>query len=99
MPKFQIETVSIFKVVYTIDAESEEHALDEVAYHTTGGPFDEKWTETYQNHIAENIVSAREISETEFLADFDKNNPALVGWIAEQKLSLVNKIDYESLKK
>jgi len=96
MPKYLVETVSIFRMVYAVEANEESHALDEVTMHTTGGPFDENWNEMSQQHVAENIVSSREVSEEEYLAEFDKNNAAWCGsWTNESKMKLINKIDYD----
>ena len=89
---YLVETVSIFRMRYVIEAEDESYALDEVTYHATGG---EELTEFSQKHIDEVIVSSRKISDKSYLKLFDKDNDYLKNWNEEQKFQYVNRIDYE----
>jgi hypothetical protein len=89
---YLVETVSIFRMRYVIEAEDESHALDEVTYHATGG---EELKEFSQKHIDEVIVSSRKISDKSYLKLFDKDNDYLKNWNEEQKFQYVNRIDYE----
>jgi hypothetical protein len=89
---YLVETVSIFRMRYVIEAEDESHALDEVTYHVTGG---EELKEFSQKHIDEVVVSSRKISNKSYLKLFDKDNDYLKNWNKEQKLQYVNWIDYE----
>ena len=91
---FLVETVSIFRQRYVVEALEEEHANDEVTANTTGG-YDDEWQEFSQKHIDEVITSTREITEEEYLDIFDKDNDYLVSWPDYQKFRFINRIDYE----
>ena len=89
---YLVETVSIFRMRYVVEAKDESHALDEVTFHATCG---EQLKEFSQKHIDEVIVSSRKISNKSYLKLFDKYNDYLKNWNEEQKLQYVNWIDYE----
>ena len=89
MPKYLVETVSVFRLRYVVEAEYAEHARDEVALN-----FDGKMHEFSQLHIDEMITSAREIDTEEYLRLYDEDNPHFKDWIDEEKLAWVNVIDY-----
>ena len=89
MPKYLVETVSVFRLRYVVEAEYAEHAKDEVALN-----FDGKMHEFSQLHIDEMITSAREIDTEEYLRLYDEDNPHFKDWIDEEKLAWVNVIDY-----
>jgi len=89
---YLVETVSIFRMRYVVEAKDESHALDEVTFHATCG---EQLKEFSQKHIDEVIVSSRKISNKSYLKLFDKDNDYLKNWNEEQKLQYVNWIDYE----
>ena len=52
---YLVETVSIFRHRYVVEAKEAEHANDEVVMNTTG-VYDDKWNEFSQKHISEDIV-------------------------------------------
>ena len=89
MPKYLVETVSMFRLRYVVEAECAEHAKDEVALN-----FDGKMHEFSQLHIDEMITSAREIDTEEYLRLYDEDNPHFKYWTDEEKLAWVNVIDY-----
>lgn len=89
MKKYLVETVSIFRHRYVIEAKEEEHACDEVVCN------DGNLKEFSQYHVDENITSVREIDDAEYLKVFDKDNEYLKDWEEERKFSFVNKIDYK----
>jgi hypothetical protein len=89
---YLVETISMFRIRYVVEAEDESHALDEVTYHATGG---EELTEFSQKHIDEVIVSSRKISDKSYLKLFDKDNDYLKNWNEEQKIKYINKIEYK----
>lgn len=89
MPKYLVETVSVFRLRYVVEAEYAEHAKDEVALN-----FDGKMHEFSQLHIDEMITSAREIDTEEYLRLYDEDNPHFKYWTDEEKLAWVNVIDY-----
>jgi hypothetical protein len=89
---YLIETVSMFRMRYVVEARSEEHAMDEVTMHASGG--NRELHEFSQHHIDEVISSGRELSQEQYMELFDKDNDYLKSWTAEQKLDFINKIDY-----
>jgi hypothetical protein len=98
MPKYLVDTISMFRLRYVIECKEEEHALDEVTWVTTGGEVDlDVWQEFSQQHIGENIISSREITDEEYLDLFDKDNDYLKEWTIEQKMKFVNTVDYDKL--
>jgi len=90
---FIVETVSMFRMRYAVFATCEEDAMDEVNMET-GEP---TFHEMSQQHIGENIVSVRKVSEKKFLKQYDNDNGPST-WSDEQKLSVINVIDYEGDK-
>jgi hypothetical protein len=89
MKKYLVETVSIFRHRYVVEAKEEEHACDEVVCER------DNLKEFSQYHVDENITSVREIDDAEYLKVFDKDNEYLKDWENERKFSFVNKIDYK----
>jgi hypothetical protein len=90
MPKYLVETVSIFRMRYVVEAENVDHAKDEVTMNNDGNLH-----EFSQLHLDEIISSAREIDRDEYLRQFDEDNDYLQEWDDEQKLAWVNVIDYD----
>ena len=88
---YVVDVMSTFRMRYVIEAEAESHALDEVTLNESKPEF----VEFSQHHVGTNIFSSREISEEEFLELFDKDNDYLKNWSKKQKLSHINRIDYE----
>ena len=91
---YMVETVSIFRHRYVVEAKEETHALDEV----TCFRGDTEFKEFSQKHVDECITSSREISKEEFLKMFDVDNDYLKDWNDKQKLEFINKIEYKGLK-
>ena len=93
MAKYLVETISMFRLRYVIEAQDETHACDEVTMNNDGN-----LSEFSQLHLDEIISSSREISDEEYLALFNRDNDYLAGWTDEQKFSFVNEIDYDRYK-
>jgi len=87
---FIVETVSMFRMRYAVLATCEEDAMDEVTMET-GEP---TFHEMSQQHIGENIVSVRKVSEKKYLKQYDNDNGPSI-WSKETKLNQINVIDYE----
>jgi len=85
-----VETISMFRMRYVVEANEAEHAADEVVF----GLGNSELKEFSQRHVDEVITSTREITQEEYLKQFDIDNDYLSIWPNEQKLSFVNKIDY-----
>jgi hypothetical protein len=86
-----VETVSMFRMRYVVEALEEEHANDEVVCAIGNTDFQE----FSQHHVDEVITGSREITKEEYLKMFDKDNDYLATWPEEQKLGFINKIDYD----
>lgn len=91
MPKFLVETVSMFRMRYVIEAENEHHACDEVVMD------DGELKEFSQKHLDEIITSTRQLTDEEYFKLFNEDNDYLVSWTDEQKLRQVNVIDYTKI--
>lgn len=86
-----VETVSMFRMRYVVEALEEEHANDEVVCELGNTDFQE----FSQHHVDEVITGSREITKEEYIKMFDKDNDYLATWPEEQKLRFINKIDYD----
>lgn len=89
MPKYLVETISMFRMRYVIEAQEETHACDEVVMNV--GDI----REFSQLHLDEVITSSREIDDAEYLRLFDRDNDYLKDWTDDQKLNAVNVLDYK----
>jgi len=88
MPKYLVETVSMFRIRYVVEADNASDAKDEVTMNNGD------LNEFSQLHLDELITSAREIDREEYLRLFDEDNDYLREWDDEHKLKWVNKVDY-----
>jgi hypothetical protein len=91
---YLVETVSIFRMRYVVEAKDDVHAQDEVVMNTTGA-YNENWQEFSQSHVDESITSVWKISKDEYMQIFDKDNDYLKDWPEEKKMRFINKIDYK----
>ncbi len=89
MAKYLVETVSVFRMRYVVEANSASDAKDEVTM-CVGDDF----KEFSQLHLDEMISSTREITSAEYLRMFDEDNVYLKDWDEDQKLDFVNVINY-----
>jgi len=83
MPKFLVEALSQYRMVYVIDTEKKEWAEDTVHMQEAG--------EFGQMYLGEMVVSSREIDDDEVIRVHDELNEYLVHWTREQKLARVQK--------
>lgn len=91
MAKYLVETVSMFRMRYVIEAENENHACDEVVMNGGG------LKEFSQKHLDEIITSTRSLTDEEYFKLFDEDNDYLASWTDEQKLGQVNVIEYAKI--
>ena len=96
MSLFKVETISQFRMVYFIEAESVEHATDEVVMRESGSNED-FFDEAMQEHIGEHIFSAEKISRKRFLKliEGEKDKGFASGmshWLNPEQL--IRKVDY-----
>ena len=82
MPKYLVETISMFRMRYVVECESADHAKDVVTMNEA--------EEFSQLHLDELITSAREIDDAEYLRLFDEDNDYLESWSEEQKFKFVS---------
>lgn len=85
MPKFVVEALSQYRMVYVVEADCVEHAEDSVHLGDA--------TEFGQMHLGEMIVSSREVDDAECLRIHDELNDYLSDWSDEQKLARVYKVN------
>jgi len=87
---YLVETVSMFRMRYVIEAREEGHATDEFVMEIG----QEDFHEFSQHHMDEVIVSTRELSAKEYLELFDKDNDYLKSWDIAEKMRFINSVDY-----
>ena len=93
---YLVETISIFRQRYVVEAKEAEHAADEVVLNTSG-LYNENFREFSQKHIDETITSVRKIKEKEYLRLFDEDNDYLQSWTDEKKKDSINRINYKEV--
>lgn len=69
MPKYLVETVSMFRIRYVVEAEDIDHAADTVEKGEA--------EEFGQHHVAENIINVREVFDDEIPRLFFEDSPYL----------------------
>jgi hypothetical protein len=89
MPKYLVETVSVFRIRYVVEAKNASDARDEVTMNVG-----DNFHEMSQLHLDEMITSTREIDTAEYLRIFDEDNVYLKDWDEDQKLGLVQVLNY-----
>ena len=87
MPKYLVETISMFRIRYVVECESADHAKDTVTMNEAD--------EFGQLHIDENIIGCHEIDDEETVQLFFEDNPYLKEWGPEKAMEYVHKVDYE----
>ena len=91
---YLVETVSIFRMRYVVEAHESEHAEDEVVMNLHTGDL----KEFSQHHVDECITSTRELSAVDYMELFDKDNDYLKSWPDANKMGFINVIDYKDEK-
>ena len=89
MPKYLVETVSVFRIRYVVEAKNASDARDEVTMNVG-----DNFHEMSQLHLDEMISSTREIDTAEYLRMFDEDNVFMKDWTEEQKLGLIQVLNY-----
>jgi len=87
MPKYLVETVSMFRIRYVVECENAEHAKDTVIMNEVD--------EFGQLHIDENIIGCREVSDDDVANLFFEDHPYLEEWGPEKAMEYVHKVDYD----
>ena len=91
---YLVETVSMFRMRYVVEAREASHAEDEFVMEIGKDSF----KEFSQHHMDEVIVSTRELSATDYMDLFDVDNDYLKSWSNQEKMSMINTIEYEDEK-
>jgi len=91
---YLVETVSMFRMRYVIEAHEASHAEDEFVMEIGKDSF----KEFSQHHMDEVIISTRQLSATDYMNLFDADNDYLKSWDIEQRMSMINTIQYEDEK-
>lgn len=87
---FVVDTISTFRQRYVIEAESLEHAYDEVTMRDSGSE-DDDFEEFSQKWLGETIIDGREIKMKHFNKMLEEDKECC-GWMGEK---LIRKIDYD----
>ena len=87
-----VECISTFRMRYVVEvpAGKKEWALDTVTMNEA--------EELSQEHLGEQIVSHRVISEEEYLRVFDEDNDYLRSWDTAQKMRLIHRTPDEDIE-
>ena len=85
MPKYVVEALSQYRMVYVVEADCVEHAEDSVHMGDA--------TEFGQMHLGEMIVSSRTVDDAECLRLSAELNSYLGDWTEEQLLARVYKVN------
>lgn len=93
MPIFLVDTLSTFRMKYAIEAETLEHAMDELVMTEHDRNFDE----ITQRWLGEQIIEGREVSYEELLVllnKLEKDKEELSShWMGDK---LIHKVQYET---
>ena len=89
-----VETISSHSLKYAVRAKSAQDAMDYVYRKFDSGEI----VELHQRHQGEFVKDATKISKKEYLKRFDELNDYLKSWSKEQKLHMINEVDYEKSK-
>lgn len=84
MPNYLVETISIHRMRYVVEADEPDHAADEVVM--------EKAEEFGQHHVAENIIGVREVTDDEIPKLFFQDHPYLESWGPQKAFDYITKI-------
>ena len=88
---YLVETESMFRMRYVIEAREEGHAADEFVMEIGK----ESFKEFSQHHMDEVIVSTRELSATDYVELFDADNDYLKSWPVSKKMESINSVEYQ----
>lgn len=86
MPKYLVETVSMFRIRYVVDCKCSEDANDTVVM--------QEAEEFGQFHVDENIISCREVTDDEVANLFFEDHPYLQEWGPQKAMEYVHKVNY-----
>jgi len=82
---YLVECISSHRMVYAIEAESKQAAIDTVE-------FQDELDEMGQQWIGQTVLSARSVDQAEYLEQFDEINDYLKDMPLERKMSYVHQV-------
>lgn len=82
MPKFMIEALAQYRMVYCVESDTLETAIKQVESLET--------EEVGQKWLGEIILSSREVNDKEYLQVFNELNDYLTAWTDEQKFNQIH---------
>ena len=88
MPKYLVETLTQFRVVYVVETDSKASAQEFVLERGEEGEL-----EFGQDYLGQMIVSSREINDKEAIRVFDELHEYGQDWPRDHKLSYVYTLD------
>ena len=83
MPKYLVEALSQYRMVYVVDTDQQDWAEEAVWL--------EEVPEFGQMHLGEMVISSREVTDEDCVRVHDELNDYLKDWTREQKLARVYK--------
>jgi hypothetical protein len=83
MPKYLVEALSQYRMVYVVDTDQQDWAEEMV--------WADEVPEFGQMHLGELVVSSREVTDEECIRVHDEINDYLKEWTRDQKLARVYK--------
>ena len=95
MPLYVVDTIVQFRHKYVIEADSVEHAYDEVTMRDSGCDED-SFDEVTQRYLGETILDGREITMEQFkemMTDLQNDKEEMCSYWMDDKL--IRKVDYE----
>ena len=84
MKLYMIDSVSSHRMTYVVRCKNEEYAQDIV--------MDGNAREFSQEHLGEQIVRVREISDEDYLELFNKDNDYLSSWTDDKKKEFISEV-------
>ena len=85
MPNYLVETVSMFRIRYLVEA-AEPHDAEQVVLR-------EEAKEFGQHYVGEKVVNVREVTEDEIPKLFFEDHPYLESWGPEKAFEYITKFE------
>ena len=82
---YLVECISSHRMVYAIEAESKQAAIDTVEFHDQLDEMGQQW-------IGQTVLSAHPVDQAEYLNQFDEINDYLSGIPLERKMSFIQAV-------
>ena len=87
MPKYLVETISMYRMRYVVECKNAQDAKDAVTM--------DEANEFGQVHIDENIIGCREVTDDEIEPLLYEDHPYLRSWVPGKAHEFVYVVDYD----